>query len=253
MSFVQYFLYIYPVISIILTILFIILRCYYNFYSLDKYVFFTEEYLKDYLIYRITFYLLLGTIIGFDDLLYFMIRTIILEYALLYVNKCDYKQIDMNSGLYSICIGIISYILGSFVNLLFKSNININMTYLVYSYIIGSILLTLMFLVAKCYYNFHYLDSILYKNNNIGESNLVEYVLFHVVYYMILGYIFEFNGWKSSIVQTIIIEFLIAYVEKCDANNINWETGIYSIIIGLTSYFIGASIRFYMKKKNKFY
>ena len=230
------------IIIILITVIVIFLRCNNNYKSLDKYLFLTENNLTDYLIYRISFYLLLGIFTGFDDLYNFIIRTIISEYSLLYVNTCDYHKLNAKSVIYSICIGILSYMVGSLIRYLFNSKIN--MENIVYIYIIGSILLTLVFLVAKCYYNFNYLDSILYKNNDEEKSNIIEYILFHVVYYMILGYIFEFNGWKSSIVQTIIIEFLIAYVEKCDVNNINWETGIYSIIIGLTSYFIGATIKY---------
>lgn len=106
-------------------------------------------------------------------------------------------------------------------------------------YLISSIIFTIVFSVLKCNYNFTYFDNILYKKEH-DNFNIVEYIFFHIVYYMILGFIFAFNSWELSIVQTVLIELLIAYVEKCDRNNVNWESGITSIIIGLTSYFIGA-------------
>lgn len=97
-----------------------------------------------------------------------------------------------------------------------------------------------------------YFDKYLYIDKNNDYSTLY-YILFHVVYYLVLGLLFGFIGWKSSIIQTIIVEFLIAYVQKCDYLSINIETGIYSILIGLTSYFTGAIIRFYLGLLSSFY
>tara|TARA_Y100000389_G_scaffold128022_3_gene125409 strand:+ start:6128 stop:6670 length:543 start_codon:yes stop_codon:yes gene_type:complete len=180
----------------------------------------------------------LGLITGFDDILLFILRTILLEFSILYVNQCNYTKIDLNSGLYSVLLGVISYIFGSILKILMKSD------NLIYYYIIGSVLSTIIYLIAKCYFQFDKLDKFLYNN----DESIIEFVLFRFVYYFILGYIFQFNGLFSSIIQTIIIEFLIAYVERCQINNINWETGILSIIIGLTSYLIGATISYYYNK-----
>lgn len=139
-----------------------------------------------------------------------------------------------------LCIKYYKYIYYIFIN------------YYVFIYIILSILFTIIFLIAKCYMGINYFDKYLYIDKN-NENSTLYFVLFHVVYYMILGFLFEFRGWKSSIIQTIIVEFLIAYIQKCNYKTINIESGIYSIIIGLTSYFTGSILRFLLHYYIKFY
>lgn len=147
---------------------------------------------------------------------------------------------------------VFSIILLSYIIIYFNSIYYIFINYYVYIYIISSILFTILFLFAKCYMGLTYFDKYLYIDKNNDYSTLY-YILFHVVYYLVLGLLFGFIGWKSSIIQTIIVEFLIAYVQKCDYLSINIETGIYSILIGLTSYFTGAIIRFYLGLLSSFY
>lgn len=241
------FIYLYTVVSILLTIIFITLKCKYNFNKLDDYLYTTSiDNIYKYIIYHIVPYILLGIIFGKEYLLLTIIRIIIIELSLIYVEKCDMKEIKIDSGIYSIILSIIGYLIGVGLILLWNMKITYNklMNYLVTIYIISSIGLTILYLFAKCYYNFDYFDSILYKKE--GDEKILNYILFHVVYYLILGLIFGMNEWQMSIIQTIIIEFLIAYVERCDYKNINYMTGIYSILIGLTSYFAGGLFSYYM-------
>ena len=172
------------------------------------------------------------------------------------IYKMNIKKINNND---KIITTVISVIILSLILLLsikyYKYIYYIFINYYVYIYIISSILSTLLFLIAKCYMGFDYFDKFLYidKNDKNDKNDILYYVLFHIVYYIILGLIFEFNGWKSSIIQTIIVEFLIAYVEKCDYKYINIKTGIYSIIIGLASYFTGSTIRYLLNNSTSIY
>lgn len=103
-------------------------------------------------------------------------------------------------------------------------------------YIISAIVFTIIFIILKCNYNFDYFDKFLYSSNN----DIIAYVLFHVILYMIVGIIFGLNNVWITILKTIIVEISISMLEKCDLRKINIEYTIYSISISVTSLLFGA-------------
>lgn len=237
-------IYIQSIIIIILTIVLISIKCKYEFTTIDKFIFMSNDNFILYIFSHIIIYVLLGILTGFEGLYITVLRTLLIELSLLYIRKCrDNKElyknimnININSAFISTILSVISYIFGSILKEVYSQGNG------VYIYIIGSIVSTIIFLVLKCEYNIKYFDKYLYdKTNKLEKENLLNFILFRVVYYIILGSIFKFNGWFWSILQTILLEFMILYGENCDMN-ININSGIYSIIIGLTSYFVGAFI-----------
>jgi len=237
-------IYIQSIIIIILTIVLISIKCKYEFTTIDKFIFMSNDNFILYIFSHTIIYVLLGLLTGFEGLYITVLRTLLIELSLLYIRKCrDNKElyknmmnININSAVISTILSVISYIFGSILKEVYSQGNG------VYIYIIGSIVSTIIFLVLKCEYNIKYFDKYLYdKTNKLEKENLLNFILFRVVYYIILGLIFQFNGWFWSILQTILLEFMILYGENCDMN-ININSGIYSIIIGLTSYFVGAFI-----------
>jgi hypothetical protein len=237
-------IYIQSIIIVILTIVLISIKCKYEFTTIDKFIFMSNDNFILYIFSHTIIYVLLGLLTGFDGLYITVLRTLLIELSLLYIRKCrDNKElyknmmnININSALISTILSIISYICGSILKEVYNQGNG------VYIYIIGSIVSTIIFLVLKCEYNIKDFDKYLYdKTNKLEKENLLKFILFRIVYYIILGSIFQFNGWFWSILQTILLEFMILYGENCDMN-ININSGIYSIIIGLTSYFVGAFI-----------
>lgn len=199
-----------------------------------------NNYFNEYIIYRIIFYIILGFFSNFNNIFSFILQLILFELFISYINKNT--DININLLIYIISISLISYITGIIIHKIYYKSVSIK--YFINIYIIITVLLTIAFLVARCYYNFNYFDDFLYKKDN-ENKNMIKYVLFHVIYYMILGYVFSFNKWQENILHIIVVELLIAYVERCNYKNMNWATGIYSITIGLFSYFTGASIKYY--------
>ena len=237
-------IYIQSIIIVILTIVLISIKCKYEFTTIDKFIFMSNDNFILYIFSHTIIYVLLGLLTGFEGLYITVLRTLLIELSLLYIRKCrDNKElyknmmnININSAVISTILSVISYIFGSILKEVYSQGNG------VYIYIIGSIVSTIIFLVLKCEYNIKYFDKYLYdKTNKLEKENLLNFILFRVVYYIILGLIFQFNGWFWSILQTILLEFMILYGENCDMN-ININSGIYSIIIGLTSYFVGAFI-----------
>jgi hypothetical protein len=240
-------IYIQSIIIIILTIVLISIKCKYEFTTIDKFIFMSNDNFILYIFSHTIIYLFLGLLTGFSGLLLTIIRTLLVEISLLYIRKCrdytylyqDIMDINLKTALISTLISIISYICGSILKEVYNQGNG------VYIYIIGSIVSTIIFLVLKCEYNIKIFDKYLYSEKPSIKGDdidaILKFILFRIVYYIILGSIFQFNGWFWSILQTILLEFMILYGENCDMN-ININSGIYSIIIGLTSYFVGAFI-----------
>lgn len=110
-----------------------------------------------------------------------------------------------------------------------------------YTYIVLAIISTFVFLYAKCYFQFNTFDRFLYK----GNDNMIEYVLFHIVTYFILGVLFGFNHYIIMLLKTLIIEIGISLIEKCDIYDINISSVISSILIGMISFTFGCVLNWY--------
>jgi hypothetical protein len=133
--------------------------------------------------------------------------------------------------------------------------------YLLEAYLYGAILLSILFIILKCYYKITYFDKYLYLSNDSKDSedsekkmeNLLYYIGFHVIFYFILGLIFQFDKLLMQILQTIFVEFAFVFAENCTFENMNYESAIISIIIGMTSYifagFLMKLIKYFREKK----
>lgn len=108
-----------------------------------------------------------------------------------------------------------------------------------YIYIVSAIVLTVLFILAKCLYEFKRFDKYLY----ISNETWLEYVLFHVVTYMILGFIFGIDNFMLFLMKTVVVEMGLAYVKDCSIESIPVDSALYSIIIGIVSYISGINIR----------
>lgn len=113
-----------------------------------------------------------------------------------------------------------------------------------YIYVVFAIFFTVIFILAKCLYEFKKYDKYLYMSN----ETWLEYVLFHVVTYMLLGLIFGVDNFVLFLIKTVVVELGLAYVKNCSIENIPIESALYSIIIGIVSYIVGINIRNLYKK-----
>ena len=128
------------------------------------------------------------------------------------------------------------------------------------SYIYGATLLTILFLVMKCYFKITVFDQFLYlsdeKENDNNQNNKTEKLLyfigFHVIFYFVLGLIFQYNDLWMQIIQTIFIEFALVIGQHCTVENINYQSAILSIVIGMSSYIAGGFVIQTLKKMRKY-
>ena len=115
-----------------------------------------------------------------------------------------------------------------------------------YTYVVLAITTTILFLYAKCYFKFNTFDRFLYK----GNDNMIEYVLFHIVTYFILGVLFGFNQYILMLIKTLIIELCISIIDKCDIYNLNVSSAVSSILIGMISFTFGCIVNWYYFPKS---
>jgi hypothetical protein len=74
-----------------------------------------------YYISHVLFYGLFGILFGFDILPEFIIKTILIEFVLIGIKNCNIFEItDIESALLSIFIGIISYITGALIVIMYS-------------------------------------------------------------------------------------------------------------------------------------
>lgn len=108
----------------------------------------------------------------------------------------------------------------------------------IYLYVVFISLIT--FVILKCYMGITAFDKYLYTNEN-EPTDYITYIVSHVVTYFVFGIIFGLDIYKEMIFKTIVVEFVLLSVHNCDIRKItNPKSAVYSIIIGLVSYFIGA-------------
>jgi len=110
-------------------------------------------------------------------------------------------------------------------------------------YIYGATAATILFILLKCQFNITIFDEYLYLSESSATgSKMFYFVMFHVVFYFSMGLIFRFKDLWLQIIQTIFVEFALLYGEKCTLRNINYESAILSITIGMLSYIIAAAL-----------
>jgi hypothetical protein len=121
------------------------------------------------------------------------------------------------------------------------------------TYIYGAIALTLLFLVLKCFFNITYFDKFLYLSKDEGNQTekLLYFIGFHVVFYFVLGLIFQYKDLWLQIIQTIFVEFALVAGEKCSVEDLNYQSAILSIVIGMSSYIAGGFLMKMIKKYRK--
>jgi hypothetical protein len=105
---------------------FVILKCYAGVTAFDKYLYTDENEPTDYMTYifsHVITYLIFGLVFGLDIYKEMIFKTILVESVLLSVHNCDIRKItNIDSGIKSIIIGIISYFIGAIMNSLIFYN-----------------------------------------------------------------------------------------------------------------------------------
>jgi len=131
----------------------------------------------------------------------------------------------------------------------------INLEKYVYEYLYATIIITIIYAFIKCYFNVSVFDKYVYIENKASKLTtdaIIKYLIFHVFGYMIIGYIFTNKHFTSNLLQTILIECILASIKNCKPNELYKEdvlfTAFSSICIGMFSYFIGGVIRNYTYK-----
>mgnify|MGYP000686920511 CR=1 FL=1 len=118
-----------------------------------------------------------------------------------------------------------------------------NLEILYYVYIISSIVTAILFVFIKCGLKINYFDRIIYKN----KKGFIEYVIFHVITYFILGLIFGLNNFHLMLVKTIFVEIALNSISKCNIFEINVKYSIYSAFISLLAFSSGGIINIILK------
>lgn len=120
----------------------------------------------------------------------------------------------------------------------------------VYEYLFITILITVIYAIVKCHFQIKIFDKFVYIENSsskLTKEDIFKYLLFHVFGYMIIGYIFSNKYFASNLIQTIIIECLLAALKNCNMNEIlQYDvifTAVSSITIGMMSYYVGGRLR----------
>jgi hypothetical protein len=121
----------------------------------------------------------------------------------------------------------------------------------VYTYLLLTIIITIIYAVAKCGYGVNVFDKFLYTEvNSFVLLDILKYALYHVFGYMILGYLFSNNYFYSNLVQTIFLECLLASMKNCNMSEILqydvMYTAFVSIFVGMFSFYLGGMIRNYI-------
>jgi hypothetical protein len=120
----------------------------------------------------------------------------------------------------------------------------------VYTYLILTIVITIIYAVMKCGFNINIFDKYLYvESTSFKLVDIFKYMIYHVFGYMILGYLFSNNYFVSNLIQTIFLECLLASMKNCNINEIVqydvMYTAFVSIFVGMFSYYLGGLIKKY--------
>lgn len=120
------YFYLYVIFVVISLISFYVLKCIYKINAFDTLIY-TDPNDKSimsrtiYYISHVLFYGLFGILFGFDILPEFIIKTILIEFVLIGIKNCNIFEItDIESALLSIFIGIISYITGALIVIMYS-------------------------------------------------------------------------------------------------------------------------------------
>lgn len=111
--------YLYIVAAIVCSIMFIYVKCRLNITHFDKFLYKSDKNYISYLMFHIITYGILGIIFGFTDYFIMIIKTIIVELCINFVEKCNFYQINREQTIYSIILSIISFTLGCLINYFF--------------------------------------------------------------------------------------------------------------------------------------
>ena len=120
------YFYLYIIFVAISLISFSILKCVYKVNAFDTLIYTDPNDASImsrtiYYISHIVFYGLFGVLFGFEILPEFIIKTIIIEFVLIGIKNCNIFQItDIESAILSIFVGIISYITGALIVIMYS-------------------------------------------------------------------------------------------------------------------------------------
>lgn len=116
--------YLYIIAAIVASIMFIYIKCrlYINFF--DRFLYKSDKKYLEYYGFHIITYGILGIIFGFTDYFLMIVKTIIVELCINFVNNCNFFEINVKDTIYSIILSVISFTLGCLINYFFLSKKN---------------------------------------------------------------------------------------------------------------------------------
>jgi hypothetical protein len=121
-SLIKKFYYVYILLAILFSILFLIIKCIFHIKIFDEFLYIDDNN-NNYIAF-VSFHLILnyilGLIFGLDVYFEILLKIIIIEIILLFMKDCDYKSIfeHMDITIIAIFIGCFSYLFGALVRLL---------------------------------------------------------------------------------------------------------------------------------------
>ena len=94
--------------------------------------------------------------------------------------------------------------------------------------------------------NVNNFDKFLYIDSK--NYNFFLFVISYVFFYSSIGIIFGFMNTPVMVTRTILVEFLTEATRTCDVQRLNIVQLVIRISLGLTSFFIGAMIKYILQK-----
>lgn len=116
-------------------------------------------------------------------------------------------------------------------------------------YVALVIIASIVFIILKCGYGFDMFDRYLYVDEGAGIT--MEYLIYHIVMYTLVGFIFGLYVFVSMTIKTIIFESALTFVKSCDYKTFDSYTMIVNVTIGIIFYVIGGVFNYFMFLKQK--
>jgi len=118
-SLIKRFYYIYIILAILFSIIFVTIKCIFHIKIFDQFLYMDEKNNNYtlFVLFHLILNFLLGLIFGFDVYFEILLKIIIIEIILLFVKDCDYKSIfsHIDVTIIAIFIGCFSYLLGALI------------------------------------------------------------------------------------------------------------------------------------------
>lgn len=118
-----------------------------------------------------------------------------------------------------------------------------NVYFIIYN--IYAISIAMFVTYYKCIYDMSFFDNLLIINyDTINLTNITKFVLFRVIVNVILGILFSIDDIYLAVFKIVMVEIVILYGRQCklEYNENDMKSSSVSIMLSITSYFIGSYI-----------